>query len=161
MKSWPNICLPIYSSFRDKNTKNKNTKSLNIFKHTILYITYADGTTVFLKYKESLVEVIKVFDIFSSFSSLKPNKFKCEVTGIDVQKGTKLALCGMKSVDLRLNTVKILGIHFFFNKKIENDKSFSKPITSIETVLELWGIRNLILEGKITVFKASAMSKIV
>ena len=114
MKSWPNICLPIYSSFRDKNTKNKNTKSLNIFKHTILYITYADGTTVFLKCKESLVEVIKVFDIFSSFSSLKPNKSKCEVTGIDVQKGTKLALCGMKSVDLRLNTVKILGIHFFF-----------------------------------------------
>ena len=144
MKSWPNICLPIYSSFRDKNTKNKNTKSLNIFKHTILYITYADGTTVFLKYKESLVEVIKVFDIFSSFSSLKPNKSKFEVTGTDVQKGTKLALCGMKSVDLRLNTVKILGIHFFFLiRKLKTIKAFQSLSLALKQFLsygefEIW-----------------------
>ena len=34
---------------------------------------------LFLKDKESLMEVIKVFDIFSSFSSLKPNECKCEL----------------------------------------------------------------------------------
>ena len=72
--------------------ENKNTKSLNVFNHTILYITYADGTSVFLKDKESLVEVMKVFDIVSSFSGLKPNKSKCEVTGIDALKGAKLTL---------------------------------------------------------------------
>ena len=124
-----------------------------------MYITYADGTSVFLKDKESLVEVMKVFDIFSSFSGLKPNKSKCEVTGIDALKGAKLTLCGMKCIDLRLNSVKILGIHFLFSKKIGDAKNFLKRITSIETVLKLWRIRNLTLERKIAVFKALAMSK--
>ena len=104
---------------------------------------------------------MKVFDIFSSFSGLKPNKSKCEVAGIGALKGAKMALCGMKCIDLRLNTVKILGIHFSYNKKIENDENFLKQITSIEKVLKLWRMRNLTLEGKVTVFKALAISKIV
>ena len=64
-------------------------------------------------------------------------------------------------IDLRLNTVKILGIHFSYNKKSENDENFLKQITSIEKVLKLWRMRNLTLEGKVTVFKASAIYKIV
>ena len=47
----------------------------------------------FLKDKESLIEVMKVFDPFSFFSDLKPNKSRCEVTGIGALKGAKLALC--------------------------------------------------------------------
>ena len=43
--------------------ENKNIKGLNIFNHIFLYIAYADDTT-FLKDKESLIEVMKAFDIF-------------------------------------------------------------------------------------------------
>ena len=46
------------------------------------YTTYADDIPFFLKDTESLTEVMKVFDLFSSFSGLKPNKSKCEVAGI-------------------------------------------------------------------------------
>ena len=81
---------------------------------------------------------MKAFDIFSSFSGLKPNKFKCEVAVIGALKGAELALCRMKCIELRLNTVKILGIHFSYNKKPENDVNFLKQITSIEKVLKLW-----------------------
>ena len=56
---------------------------------------------------------------------MKPNKSKCEVVGIGALKEAKMALCGIKCTDLRLNTVKILGIHFSYNKKIENDESKS------------------------------------
>ena len=80
---------------------------------------------------------MKVFDIFSSFSDLKPNKSICEVAGIGALKGVKMALCGMKCNDLRLNTVNILGIHFSYNKKIENDENFLKQITSTEKALKL------------------------
>ena len=80
---------------------------------------------------------MKVFHIFSSFSGLKPNKSKCEVAGIGALKGVKMALCGMKCNDLRLNTVNILGIHFSYNKKIENDENFLKQITSTEKALKL------------------------
>ena len=67
----------------------------------------------------------------------------------------------MKCIDLRLYTVKILGFHFSYNKKIENYENFSKQITSIEKVHKLWCLRDLTLEGKVTVFKALAISKIV
>ena len=72
-----------------------------------------------------------------------------------------MAPCGMKCIDLRLYTVKILGFHFSYNKKIENYENFPKQITSIEKVLQLWRLRDLTLEGKVTVFKALAISKIV
>ena len=117
--------------------ENKNIKGLNIFNHIFLYTAYADDTTFFLKDKESLTEVMKAFDIFSSFSGLKPNKSKCEVAGIGALKGAKMALCGMKCIDLKLNTVKILRIHSSYNKKSENDENFLKQITSIEKVLKL------------------------
>ena len=81
--------------------------------------------------KESLIEVMEVFDISSSFSGLKPNKTNCEVAGIGALSEAKLALCGMKCVALILNTVKILGIHFSYNKKIENDENFLKHTSSI------------------------------
>ena len=81
--------------------ENKNIKGLIRFNHTFLITAYADDTVFFLKSKESLIEVTKVFDIFSSFSGLKPNKYKFEVAGIGALKGVNLALCGMKCVDLR------------------------------------------------------------
>ena len=43
----------------------------------------------------------------------------------------------MKCIDLGLSPVKILGIHFLYNKNIENDEIFLKQITSIEKVLKL------------------------
>ena len=67
----------------------------------------------------------------------------------------------MKCTDFRLNTVKMLGIHFSYNKKTENDENSLKQITSIEKVLKIQRMQNLTIEGKITVFKALAMSKIV
>ena len=77
---------------------------------------------------------MKAFDIFSSLFGLKLNKSKCEVAGIGALKGAKMALGGMKCINLRLNTVKILGIHFSYNKKSENDENFLKQVTSIEKV---------------------------
>ena len=140
--------------------ENKIIKGLNIFNHIFLYTAYADDTTFFVKDKESLIEVMKAFDISSSFSRLKPNKSKREVAEIGVLKGVEMALCGMKCIDLRLNTVKILVICFSCNKKSENYKNFLKQITSIEKVLKLWHMRSLTLEGKVTVFKALTISKI-
>ena len=120
--------------------KNKKIKRLNIFSYTFLYTAYADDTTFFKKDKESLIGFMKFFDIFSSFSGLKRNKSKCEVSGIGALKGAKMALCGMKYIDLRLNAVKILGIHFTYNKKIENDENFLKQIISIKN-FSSYGVR--------------------
>ena len=72
----------------------------------------------------------------------------------------KVVLCGMRCGNLYEDTIKILGIHYSCNKLLENDENFRKYIAKIENVLKPWRARNLSLEGKITVFKSLALSKI-
>ena len=141
--------------------KNKNIKGIDIFSHNFLYTAYADDTTFFLKDEKSVIEVMKVLDEFSLYSGLKPHRSKCEIAGIGVLKGEKVALCGMECINLNDCTIKILGIHYSYNKKLENENNFKKYITKIEKVLKYWRMRQLSIEGKITIFKTLAISKIV
>ena len=41
-------------------------------------------------------------------------------------KGMSMELCGMEYIDLTKHSVKILGIHFSYNKKIENERNGKK-----------------------------------
>ena len=140
--------------------ETSNIEGFEVFQKKFIYTTYADDTTFFLKNTESVRNLLETFKHFSQFSSLKPNKSKCEIAGIGVLTGVKVALCGMRCVNLHENTIKILGIHYSYNKQLENDENFKKYIAKIENVLKLWRARNLSLEGKITVFKSLALSKI-
>ena len=139
--------------------ETSNIEGFEIFQRKFIFTAYADDTTFFLKNTESVINLLEIFKHFSQFSSLKPNKSKCEIAGIGVLKGVKVALCGRKCVNLHEDTIKILGIHYSYNKQLENDENFKKYIAKIENVLKLWRARNLSLEGKITVFKSLALSK--
>ena len=59
-----------------------------------------------------------MFDKFSLFSRVKINNAKCEIAGIDVKKGIKMTLCGMKYIHLTDDVKKILGIFFSYKRKI-------------------------------------------
>ena len=72
-----------------------------------------------------------------------------------------MELCGMECMDLTKNSLKILVIHFPYNKKIENEENFIKLIKKIENVLKIWRIRNLTVQGKITIFKTLVISKVI
>ena len=126
-----------------------------------MYTAYTDDNIFFLKDKEFVKMVMSVFDTFSIYSDLKPNKSKCEIAGIGVLKGVSMELCRMECTDLTNNSVKILCIHFSYNKKIENEENFIKLIKKIENVLKIWRIRNLTVQGKITIFKTLAISKVI
>ena len=114
----------------------------------------------FLSHENSVTEVIQIFEYFSIFSGLKPNKSKCEIAGIGVLKGVPIALCGMECVNLKNNTIQILGIHFSYNRSLGNDENYRRYIIKIEKLLKLWRMRQLTIEGKILVFKTLAMSKV-
>ena len=62
---------------------------------------------------------MNIFDTFSKFSGLKPNKSKCEIAGIGVLKGVQVALCGMRCIDLVSNIVKILAIYYSYDDRLE------------------------------------------
>ena len=65
-----------------------------------------------------------------------------------------MALSGMKCIDLTDDVIKILGIFFFYNKKLEQQKNFLNHIAKIQNTLKLWKLRNLTIEGRIVVFKS-------
>ena len=62
--------------------ESKKINGLNIFDKTFLYTPYAEDTTFFLTDTKSVIELMNIFDAFSKFSGLKPNKSKCEMAGI-------------------------------------------------------------------------------
>ena len=39
-----------------------------------------------------------------------------------------MALCGMECVNLKNNAIKILGIHFSYNRRLENDENYRRYI---------------------------------
>ena len=130
-------------------------KGLKMFRHEFLYTAYADATTFFLKDRKSIIELMNELNTFPNFSGLKPNKTKCKTVGV------LIALCGMKCVNLNNETVKILGVHFSYNKNLEQDKNFCEHIIKIENILKLWRMRQLTLEVRITIFKSLAVSKVI
>ena len=140
---------------------NTSTKGIKVFDYVFLYTAYADDSTFFLKNLASLKKLLNIFSYYSTFSGLKPNFFKCKIAGIGSLKGVEVAVCSIKCVKLEVNTIKILGIHFSNNNKLNMEKNFLTALSNIQSVLKIWRMRNLTLEGKIIVFKMLTLSKIV
>ena len=67
----------------------------------------------------------------------------------------------MENINLQKNIVKIPGVHYSYNGKLENEKNFKNHMQKIENVLKIWRMINLNLERKITIFKTLAISKII
>ena len=133
--------------------RNRNIRSLNVCNNDFLYTAYADSTTLFLQNEKSATEVLNSFNTMFQFSGLKINKLKCEVAGIGVMKRVEVALCGVECVNLLTRFIKILGIYFSYNKKLENEKDFLDHITKLQKVINIWKMRILSLLGKIKIFK--------
>ena len=140
--------------------KKPEITGLTIFDHCFLYSAYTDDTTFFLKDIISTKNMVDTFHLFSDFPGLKPNLPKCEITRIGVLKGVQLAVCGMRCAGLKNSTLKILGTQFSYNQKLREKKNY-KTATNIQRVLKIWKMRNLILEGKMVIFKTLAISKTV
>ena len=60
----------------------------------------------------------------------------------------------MKCLNLTKETVKIIGVHFSYNKKLDHEMNFQSHIVKIESVLRVWRMRNLTIEGKVLFFKS-------
>ena len=65
-----------------------------------------------------------MFDKFPLFSGLKTNNTRCEVAGIGVRKGVKMALYGMECINLTEDVITVLVIYFSYNKKSWTKEKF-------------------------------------
>ena len=119
-------------------SSKKRLKLFQYFKNKIsskgilfLQETHSSKVTFFLRDILSVKELINSFNQFYHFSRLKANIGKCEIAGIGSLKGFTEAVCGLKSVDLSNDTIKILGIHFSYSKKVQMQNDFISTIKKI------------------------------
>ena len=96
---------------------NQNIQPINIFDNDFLYTGCTDDTTFFIKNRDN-------YQILSIDS--------WETAGIGVLKGIEVALCRLKYLNLENKTMEILGCHFSYNKKIQQEKNFTINITSLK-----------------------------
>ena len=54
--------------------------------------------------------------------------------------------------------MKIVGVRYSYNKNLQNESSFNNYTQTINTALKIRRMRNLTLEGKMTIFKPLAIS---
>ena len=107
---------------------------MTIFDYKYPCSAYADDATFFLKDIISVKHMVDIFYFFSYFSGLKPNLTKFEIADIGVLKGVQVAVCGMRCIDLNIDTLKILGTHFSYNEKLKEEKNFYNIETDIQRV---------------------------
>ena len=48
-----------------------------------------------------------------------------------------MVLCGMEYIDLTKDTIKILGIYFYYDKKLKQEKNAFGHIVKIQNILKL------------------------
>ena len=109
------LALEVVFSLIKANPDIKGLQVLVIHSYTLLMQM---TLLFFIGNEKSATEVIKTFGKFSLFSGLKINNAKCEIAGIVVKKGVKMAFCGMDCIDLTDDVIKLLGIYFSYNKKL-------------------------------------------
>ena len=81
----------------------------------MMFIQFMPTTQFFLKDENSIAQISETFKLLSDFLGLKPNTIKCKIAGIGVLKRVQVAICGMKCINLRNKTIKILGVYFSYN----------------------------------------------
>ena len=60
-----------------------------------------------------------------------------KITGIGALEWVRTSLCGMEYVNLKNNTIKILGFHFSYNRSLANDENYRRYIIKTEKNIEI------------------------
>ena len=111
---------------------NDDIRRITIFNHAFLYTAFADDSTFFFNDLVSVKNLIDTFTVFSLFSRLKANFSKYEIAGLGSLKGVLEAVCGLKSINLTTDTIKILGVDFSYNSTLKVQNNFLDTIKSIQ-----------------------------
>ena len=116
-----------------KSKDNRN--GTDLYNYSFLFTAYVDDLTFFLKYIVLVRILVDTYKVFSGLSELKPNINKCEIASPWILRGAQEAVCGLQNIDLTNVIIKILGIHFSYNKKVQQ-------------AVNVWITRTLSLERK-------------
>ena len=153
----PYLFLIVIETLAHALRNDENLKGIDFGKCEVKQILYADDMTIFLRDKDSVVSLQKLFQTFQEVSGLKVNLDK-----------TKVMLIGKDRRDIEhlnfrnvVSEVKILGITFSLDNGIRIEQNYKEILSKIKRLLVWWKQRDLTMMGKIYLIKTYALSKLI
>ena len=140
---------------------NVKIEGLTIRGVLVKQCLFAHDSIYFLKDVNAFKELVKTIEILLNFSSLKVNYQKSEAAWLGTEKYSKEMPHKCQWVSLTKETVKILDVHFTYNKDLLQKLNLSRVNNNFNTVLNLWKNRNLTIYGHTEVAKTLALSKLL
>ena len=121
---------------------------------------YANDTTLMVSEDlESVRNIIKVLRWFKTISGLEINNEKTKVVKIGASNGSSIPWQGKFGFKWT-TTFDILGIHYDITKMGEiTDLNIYRKMGEIQSLIRVWGSRNLTPYGKVSIIKSLLMSK--
>ena len=94
-----------------------------------------DDSTFFFNDLLSVKNIIDTFKVYSLFSGLKANLSKCETARLGSLKGVLEAGCGLKSINLTTDNIKILSVPFLYKGTLKVQNNFLDTVQSLQQLL--------------------------
>jgi hypothetical protein len=133
--------------------KTSNIKGIQFRNIDIRITQLADDTTLFLKDRKSLENVLNILNHLHRCSGLKLNKSKTEVINLGITNNICLKHLGIKQV----SSTKSLGITIMKNYNETAQYNIQEKLVKVENLINMWRSRNLTIKGKITLLKSKVI----
>ena len=136
--------------------QDNEIKGIKIASTEMKVVLYADDNSGLFPDTPSAENFLKVVTSFGEYSGLKLNKGKTEAMWLGSKKGSE-----DKPLNVNWNnkTLKILGIYVGHDKQEMYKANYEAKIESLKTILNIWKMRDLTLNGRILVSKMLGVSK--
>ena len=149
-------------TYKDSTRQNNDIHGIQIGNKTFKIKQYADDTQVFSLFEpQSIKEIFKVFEEFSTISGLQINYTKTEVLRIGAIKDTAKMIETNEQLKWTNDCVDILGITVSTKMNEMIRLNIDPLIEKIKNIIKMWSWRKLTLYGKISIINALLSSQLI
>ena len=132
---------------------NNDIQSIPVDNEEIKLGLFADDLTGFVRNNHSLTQFLDV-ERFGKPSGLKLNKENTEMLLLgNCAQTTALNCIKSQSDTVFKRSVKILGVHFTYDKRFKKKLNFEELINAMKQKLRIWRWRDLTIIGRIQIVK--------
>ena len=135
----PYLFILLSEILSNRIRQDPNIKGIKIYENEIKLSQFADDTTLFNADLASLERALKIVDEFGRIAGLSLNVKKTKAIWLGKWPNNKNKPLNLKWLH---SPVKILGIHFSYNGKRNNELNFMQKVQRIQTKLDMWSARD-------------------
>lgn len=141
-----------------KIRQDPELKGIELFGNEVKLSLFADDTNIFSADLDSVQRALKIVDEFGKIAGLCLNVKKTKAIWLGKWAKSTSSPLGMKWMR---TPVKILGVHFSYDDKGNNELNFNQKLKVLQTKLDMWSARDLTLFGKVLITKTLGLSQLI